>query len=324
MKEFIITEDFPKSEIEFDQRFLDEAACYQYLLNLKWHQGFRCVKCSHQHYWISKKHIYICKRCQHQHSLTAGTILDSSKKPITYWFKALWWFTTRKSGVNAVNLQELLGFGSYNTAWAWLQKLRRCTIRKDRDKLSGTVEVDEFFIGGQKSGKRGRGATGKTIIAAAVQRNGNKLGRIRLKVIPNCSADALSAFVNDTVSAGSTVFTDGWKGYDGLDKQRYAHYQVFQNKSSDKDSVLPGVHLIASLVKRLIRGTHQGRFEPRYLQHYLDEYVFRFNRRTSRSIGKKFMRIVQQVICSSKITLAQLVKTAQCYSPGECSLGLSA
>ncbi len=121
--------------------------------------------------------------------------MDSSKKPITYWFKAMWWFTTRKSGLNAVNLQELLGFGSYTTAWTWLQKLRRSTIRKDREKLSGNVEVDEFFIGGQKSGKRGRGSAGKTIVVAAVERKGEKLGRIRLKVIPNCSSDSLLAFI---------------------------------------------------------------------------------------------------------------------------------
>ena len=96
--------------------------------------------------------------------------MDSSKKPITYWFKAMWWFTTRKSGVNAVNLQQLLGFGSYETAWKWLQNLRRCTIRQDREKLSGRVEADEFFIGGEKSGPRGRGAHGKTIVAVAVER----------------------------------------------------------------------------------------------------------------------------------------------------------
>jgi hypothetical protein len=96
--------------------------------------------------------------------------MDSSKKPITYWFKAMWWFTTRKSGINAVNLKELLGFGSYATAWHWLQKLRRCTICQDRQKLSGRVEVDEFIIGGKKSGKRGRGADAKTIVAIAVER----------------------------------------------------------------------------------------------------------------------------------------------------------
>ncbi len=170
MTDFTITEDFPKNEIEFDARFSDPKACYDYLFQQKWPDGFICKKCGHRKYWLSSRKLYICTQCQHQHSLTAGTIMDSSKKPITYWFKAMWWFTTRKTGVNAVNLKQLLGFGSYETAWIWLQKLRRCTIRHDREKLSGRVEVDELFIGGQKSGPRGRGAHGKTIVAVAVER----------------------------------------------------------------------------------------------------------------------------------------------------------
>jgi len=170
MTDFTITEDFPKSEIEFDQRFSKPDACYEYLFQQKWPDGFTCIKCGHKRYWLSSRGLYICTQCEHQHSLTAGTIMDSSKSPITYWFKAMWWFTTRKSGVNAVNLKELLGFGSYGTAWTWLQKLRRCTIRHKREKLSGRVEVDEFFIGGQRSGKRGRGAEGKTIVPIAVER----------------------------------------------------------------------------------------------------------------------------------------------------------
>jgi len=170
MTKFTITEDFPKNEIEFDARFSNPEACYNYLFQQKWPEGFSCEKCGHSKYWLSRKQLYICTEWEPQHSLTAGTIMDSSKKPITYWFKAMWWFTTRKSGVNAVNLKELLGFGSYGTAWCWMQKLRRCTIRIDREKLNGRVEVDEFFIGGQKSGKRGRGASGKTIVAIAVER----------------------------------------------------------------------------------------------------------------------------------------------------------
>ena len=170
MTDFTITEDFPKSEIEFDQRFSQPDACYDYLFQQKWPDGFVCKKCGHQRYWLSSRKLYICTQCEHQHSLTAGTIMDSSKSPITYWFKAMWWFTTRKSGVNAVNLKELLGFGSYGTAWTWLQKLRRCTIRNEREKLSGRVEVDEFFVGSQRSGKRGRGAEGKLIVAVAAER----------------------------------------------------------------------------------------------------------------------------------------------------------
>jgi len=170
MTHFIIDEDFPTSEIEFDLRFLNPQACYDYLFKHKWPNGFRCKKCGHSKYWLSSRNLYICSQCEHQHSLTAGTIMDSSKKPITYWFKAMWWFTTRKSGINAVNLKELLGFGSYGTAWCWLQKLRRCTIRHERDKLAGRVEVDELFIGSKKAGKRGRGADDKIIVAVAVER----------------------------------------------------------------------------------------------------------------------------------------------------------
>ena len=170
MTDLTITEDFPKSEIEFELRFSNPKACYVYLFKQKWPNGFECSRCGHGQYWFSSRKLYICTQCQFQNSLTAGTIMDSSKKPITYWFKAMWWFTTRKSGVNAVNLKELLGFGSYGTAWTWLQKLRRCTIRDNREKLSGRVEVDEFFIGAARSGKRGRGAVGKTIVAVAVER----------------------------------------------------------------------------------------------------------------------------------------------------------
>jgi len=128
MTDFTITENFPRSEIEFDQRFSNPVRVSVPTKVARW----LCVQeMRPPWYWLSSRKLYICTRCEHQHSLTAGTIMDSSKSPITYWFKAMWWFTTRKSGVNAVNLKELLGFGSCGTAWTWLQKLRRCTIRND-------------------------------------------------------------------------------------------------------------------------------------------------------------------------------------------------
>ncbi len=312
MTEFTITEDFPKSQIEFDKRFSTQRACYDYLFNLKWPGGFSCKECGHSAYWVSSKYIYICTRCENQQSLTAGTIMHSTKKPITYWFRAMWWFTTRKSGVNAVNLKDLLGLGSYDTAWTWLQKLRHCTIRNGREKLSGTVEVDDFVLGGQKSGKRGRGADGKTIVLAAAEKQGRRLGRIRLQVSQDCSSDSLMPFIEQNIETGSHIITDGWKGYNPIADGNYSHQTVYWTKSADKSSVLPGVHLVASLLKRVILGTFQGRFETKHLQGYLNEYVFRFNRRRSKSIGKKFMRIVQQVIASIKITKNQVI---QCEIP---------
>jgi transposase-like protein len=233
--------------------------------------------------------------------------MHGTKKPITYWFKAMWWFTTRKAGVNAINLKELLDLGSYDTAWTWLQKLRRCTIRKDRAKLSGTVEVDDFVLGGHKSGKRGRGAEGKTIALAAVEKQGRRLGRIRLQVCQDCSSDSLMPFIEQNIESGSHIITDGWKGYNPIATGDYRHQKVYWTQHADKSSVLPGVHLVVSLLKRVMLGTFQGRFERKHLQSYLNEYVFRFNRRRSKSVGKKFMRIVQQVITSINISRNQVI-----------------
>jgi transposase-like protein len=311
MTEFIITEDFPKNEAEFDKRFSSEQACFEYLFKLRWPEGFICKTCGHEQYWHSRRGLYICKKCEHQHSLIAGTILQNSKKPVTSWFKAMWWFTTRKSGVNAINLQDLLGLGSYETAWSWLQKLRSCTIRQDREKLAGKVEADEFYIGGQESGgKRGRAAEHKCAVAIAVEKKGKKLGRIRLQVVDDCSRASLHAFINEHVQEQSNVITDGWSGYTGLDTQGYRHDLELQNEATDKASVLPGAHLVISLVKRLILGTFQGRFHKKHLQKYLDEFVFRFNRRSVTFVGKKFMRIAEQAVLSKPLPFRLIVNGA--------------
>lgn len=293
-----MNEDFPKNEVEFDRRFHNEKACLSYLFQLRWPKGFSCSRCGHLHYWSTSKGLFLCRQCRHQQSVTAGTIFHGTRKPLTLWFKALWWFSTRKSSVNATALQELLGLGSYQTAWCWLQKLRTCTVFPDREKLSGTIEVDECFVGGMHGGKRGRGAAQKCKVVVAVERQGRKLGRLRMQVIEHCGAEELTSFAKANISAGSHITTDGWAGYRSLQKEGYMHKTVIQSGIEDKKNVLPGVHLVASLVKRVILGTFHGRFDPQYLQRYLDEYVFRFNRRTSKSVGKRFWRIMQQAIAS--------------------------
>lgn len=305
MDELDIAEDFPKDQLEFDRRFADEPACLEYLFKLRWPEGFSCSRCGNTSYWESARGLYICCSCEYHQSVTAGTIFHATRKPLTTWFKALWWFSTRKSGVNAINLQQLLGLGSYKTAWEWLQKLRSCTIRSGREKLSGNLEVDEFYLGGVR-GKKGRGSKYKFAVAVAVERKGKRLGRLRLQVIDRCTAKELIPFVTNNVTSGSNITTDGWAGYNALEAKGYHHKIIIQSKSKDKDSVLPGVHLIASLVKRLILGTFQGRFEAKYLQRYLDEYVFRFNRRNTKSVGKRFWRMAQFAAASEQMTGKQL------------------
>jgi hypothetical protein len=158
---------------------------------MRWPQGFRCHRCGHPGYWMSARGLCVCRRCEHHQSITAGTVLHGNRKPLRDWVRALWWFTTRKSGGNAINLKDLLGLGSYQTAWRWLHKLRSCTIRRGRERLSGHVEVDEFYLGGQWQAKpwgwaqvRGR---------HSVERKGRKLGRLRLQPIDSCGIRDLTA-----------------------------------------------------------------------------------------------------------------------------------
>jgi transposase-like protein len=307
MTDLITIEDFPKNEAEFDEHFSTEQACYEYLFKKRWPQGFICRRCEHREYWKSSRGLYICCNCEHQHSLTAGTILHSSKKPLRHWFKAMWWFTTRKSGINAVTLQQLLGFRSYGTAWSWLHKLRSCTVCTERKKLSGTVEVDEFYLGGQHPGKRGRGAEHKSVIVAATEKKGRKLGRIRLQVLDDCSSDSIDPFMLKNIDQKSLVITDGWSSYTPVENKGYHHQRVLQTKAEDKSSVLPGINLIASLFKRLVMGTFHGRCDRKHLQHYLNEYVFRFNRRTTKYVGKRFMRICEQAMGTAPKTYRMII-----------------
>jgi len=131
------------------------------------------------------------------------------------------------------------------------------------------------------------------------------MGRIRLQVALDCSAYSLETFILTNVEPGTTIATDSWESYNFIEKAHCAHEKSNQGRCKANQS-LYGVHLVTSLIKRLISSTFQGRFEPKYLQNYLDEFVFRFNRRKSKSIGKKFMRMVQQVVVSTKINYSEI------------------
>jgi transposase-like protein len=288
-------EDYPKTILEFEERFATEEACREYLSKLRWPDGFRCSRCGGHKGWPLNRDLYECANCGFQTSVTAGTIFQDTKKPLGLWFRAIWYVVGQKNGVSALGLQRVLGLGSYHTAWTWLHKLRRAMVRPGRDRLSGTVEVDETYVGGEKPGKRGRGAAGKTLVVIAVEDKGNRLGRIRLRQVADASADSLIAAVKESVEPGSTVRTDGWSGYASLASKGYAHTVVRQDADVG-DNLLPLANRVAALLKRWLLGTHQGAVHPSHLAYYLDEFTFRFNRRTSRSRGMLFYRLVQQAV----------------------------
>jgi len=283
-------EDYPKTLLGFEERFSTEASCVEYLRSLRWPQGFVCPNCREEDAWRTNRGLFHCIQCGTQTSVTAGTILHRTRKPLRLWFRAMWHITSQKYGTNALGLQRALSFGSYRTAWQWMHKLRRAMVRPGRDKLNGVVEVDETYVGGKKPGKRGRGAEGKELVGIAVEDKGEEgLGRIRLQHLEDASGTSLTAFVKGVVQPGGRIRTDDWLGYSSLAKNDFQHVVIHPND-------LKLAHLVAALLKRWLLGTYQGAPRPSHLSYYLDEFTFRFNRRTSASRGKLFYRLVQQVM----------------------------
>ena len=217
--------------------------------------------------------------------------------------------TAAKNGVSAKTLHRLMGFGSYETAWAMLHRFRGAIGHAERTRLSGDVEVDETMLGGARPGKRGRGAAGKVLIAVAVEQIQPKgFGRCRIQVIPNAEADTLRTFLSGNVEPGSKVLTDGLASYSLAAGNDYVHRSTsIKGSGRDAHDVLPGVHRVAALVKRWLLGTHQGSFSVDHVQAYLNEFAFRFNRRTSRARGMLFYRLLEQSVAMHPITFQDLV-----------------
>lgn len=300
--------DFPNTYREFVQHFPNDKVCAFYLEQLRWPNGFCCPICqTSAEPWRQTRGRLVCSACRHQTSVTAGTILEKTRTPLTTWFEAGWHLTTAKNGFSAKTLERTLGT-SYRTAWAMLQRYRISMVRSERERLTSGVEVDETLVGGVvQGGKRGRGSSKSIVVIAIEVKVPKGFGRVRMRHIPDASSANLQPFICDVVDRSATVRTDGWKGYNGLSKFKYTHERTVLSTSGDPAHVaMPGVHRVASLLKRWILGTHQGSFVPVHLQSYLEEFTFRFNRRNSRSRGLVFRRLMEQAMVTEPITEAEV------------------
>jgi transposase-like protein len=250
----------------------------------------------------------------------------------------MWWVTTQNNGASALGLQRVLGLKKYETAWTMLHKLRRAMVRPGRDLLTGRVEVDESYVGGEEQGLPGRLNLKKALIVVAAQEDGPGIGRIRMRQVIDASAASLMPFVRTSVEPGSVVHTDGWAGYLPLESNGFQHeVTILKRKKKTPSELMPRVHRVISLLKRWLLGTHQGvpmalraakgdedapgrplrinnlgrvfngAVSQKHLDYYLDEFTFRFNRRRSKSRGKLFFRLAQQAVAVDAVPYDRIV-----------------
>jgi len=319
----IAGQDYPRTWGQFLDWFATDETCMAYLEQVRWPEGFVCPRCaSVAPPERASRARLICGTCRHQSTVTAGTIFDKTRTPLKVWLAGAWYVTNQKQGVSALGLQRVLGLGSYQTAWTMLHRLRRAMVRPGREQLKGIVEVDETFIAitqrGKPKSKMGRKShTTKTLVAVAVERLDPKgFGRIRLRSISTGSERYLLPFVRQFVAPGSTVLTDGSAAYQSLSAHGYLHERhVMAGAATPAHTSMPGVHRVAALVKRWLLGTHHGAVQPDQLDSYLDEFAFRFNRRTSRSRGMLFYRLIEQAVATEPVTYRDITGGTKSPSP---------
>jgi transposase-like protein len=291
----------PESLPGFQRLFPDESHCSAYMEAVRWPDGFACPHCGSagEPYRFQKRPgVLRCRNCERDISLTADTVMERSRAPLSTWFWGAYLVSSLTPGISAVQFQRQLGLRRYETAFQMLHKLRAGMVRPDRDRIGADwpVEMDETYVGGKTRGE-GRGVHNKAIVVGAVEvcsgktaskwpksysrpRKGKTYaGRLRLHEIPNRGARSLTRFVAESVEPGAFVTTDGWQGYDGLPALGYKHRQVVMEGDPEQaDKYLPMIHIVFSNLKAWLLGIHHG-VSQQHLQAYLNEFTFRFNRR---------------------------------------------
>ena len=313
--------EYPKDIREFRQRFSTPQACLEYLTQSRWPDGFMCPKCSGTSAWLnSKRYVFECRHCRRQTSPMAGTLMHRSHVPVQEWFWTAYLVATHTPGISAVQLQRQLGISSDTTAWHMLHRLRKGMVHENRSHLSGLIEADETIIGGPAKHKRGRGvtaATHKTLVMGAVEvlsdegKKGTRYeraGRVRLSTLDDAGEVSIRHFLTHNIEAGSTLRTDGWRGYSDAALVGYTHRVRVVRTPERAHRVAPHIHRVFSNLKTWLTGTHHG-VESKYLQSYLDEFVFRFNRRNTPMAA--FQTLLGISTQKAPLTLPELVNRSQ-------------
>jgi transposase-like protein/Zn ribbon nucleic-acid-binding protein len=296
--------NFPKTAPEFEARFATEADCRAYWIEARWGGEPACARCNSTRVWPERGgFLFECADCGHQTSLTSGTLLEKTRKPFKVWFRAVFEISSRRNGISAMELQRIMGFGSYKTAWTWLHKLRAALVVPARKPLAEAVQIDEAFVGGTRGGKE--------MVLVATETTD---GRVRLAHAANNDEATLKHFADGCVASDAAVTTDGLASYNaGSLGERVHEAKVQTNAERRVNDTLQGVHWTASLLKRWLLGTHAGAVGRKHLQAYLDEFAFRHNRRKTNGVGRIAARTLAQLVVCAPMTMRQLIdKTLPC------------
>ena len=290
--------DFPKTATEFEARFATEEDCRAYWIEARWGGKPACAHCSSTRVWtIREGTTFECAACGHQTSLTAGTLLEKTHKPLKMWFRAIFENSTRRTGISGKDLQRIMGFGSYKTAWSWLHKLRAAMVRSDSEPLGPFVQADEALVGG-------KGGPHKELVLVAAEAN----GRVRLAHVENNDKDTVKRFADGQIATDARVVTDGHAGYDKKSLGERPHDKVVQSKAERRENdAVQGCHWTISLLKRWLIGTHAGAVSDKHLQAYLDEFTFRHNRRKTNGTVRIAARVIESLVARPPMTMRNLI-----------------
>lgn len=300
--------DYPRNWDQFIDWFHNDQSCLNYISKIRWPNGFICPRCHvNKTPYKLKNGTLKCAVCRKETSVTSGTIFNKTRTSLKDWFGAVWYITNQKNGVSALGIYRLLGLGSYQTSWTLLHKLRSAMVNPTREKLSGLVEIDETFISGgivPRKNKGNNSSKSKIVVLVAVELLEPKgFGRVRLRHVSAATKDNIQKFILDVVNPGSVIYSDGSPAYNCAKENGFTHHRTVHLGSDIAAHItMPGVHRVASLLKRWLLGAYQGAIQEKQLEYYLDEYTFRFNRRKSKSRGLLFYRLLEQAVITAPLT----------------------
>jgi transposase-like protein/Zn ribbon nucleic-acid-binding protein len=294
--------DFPKTAQEFERRFATEDDCRAYWIEARWGGKPACARCQSTRVWTERDgFLFECADCGHQTSLTSGTVLEKTRKPFKTWFRAVFEIGARRNGISAKDLQRILGFGSYKTAWTWLHKLRAAMVRSGSAPLGPFVQIDEALVGG-------KGGPHKELVLVAAEAD----GRVRLAHAANNDEGTLKRFADGQIAADAEVVTDGLASYNKKSLGERSHDKRVQTKAERRAAdALQRCHWTISLLKRWLLGTHGGAVRDKHLQAYLDEFAFRHNRRKTKGVGRIAARVIESAVAKPPLPMRALVKTTK-------------